>query len=156
MTAPSSARVVDARRVRRLLERVTDDVNRLRREEADSSALASDLYRLAAVKYFFITAIEGCIDAAQHCCASEGWGPPESNAAAMRVIGEHDVVDHELAEAMAQAVGFRNVLVHGYAEVDDRRVIDFLGQVGVLGRFVGGVSAWVTRQDVTGVASAEP
>src|ERR1700684_1195956 len=31
---------------------------------------------LRGVKYTFVTAIEACVDGAQHICATEGWGPP--------------------------------------------------------------------------------
>ncbi len=36
------------------------------------------------------------------------------------------MLDDELAEAMAQAARFRNLLVHGYADVDDDRVLHIL------------------------------
>ncbi len=69
----------DGRRVRRLLQRITEDIAYLGTKAAgDRPALASDFDRLAAVKYVFVTAIEGCLDVAQHLCSSEGWGPPWS------------------------------------------------------------------------------
>jgi uncharacterized protein YutE (UPF0331/DUF86 family) len=82
-----------------------------------------------------VTAIEGCIDAAQHVCSSEGWGPPASNGDAMRVLTGHDVLDAELGRAMVAAVGFRDVLVHGYAAVDDERVVAHLEHLGDLRSF---------------------
>jgi uncharacterized protein YutE (UPF0331/DUF86 family) len=50
-----------------------------------------------------VTAIEGCLDVAQHLCAAEGWAPPPSNAAAMRLLAEHGVLDAALGEQMARA-----------------------------------------------------
>ena len=47
---------------------------------------------------------------------------------------------------MAAAVGFRNVWVHGYVDVDDRRVIAFLERVADLTAFVSHVSAWLIAQ----------
>jgi len=46
----------------------------------------------------------------------------------MRLLGRHDVLPTGLSEVVASAVGFRNVLVHGYVDVDvdDRRVVSFL------------------------------
>jgi uncharacterized protein YutE (UPF0331/DUF86 family) len=35
---------------------------------------------------------------------------------------------------MAGALGFRDVLVHGYADVDDVRVVDHLDRLDALGR----------------------
>lgn len=137
--------MVDERRVRRLLQRITEDVTYLAvRAVDDRVALAADFDRLAALKYVFVTAIEGCLDVAQHLCSSEGWGPPSSNADALRSLGHHGVLSPELAATMARAVGFRNVLVHGYTDVDDRLVVAFLDHVGDLEAFVVRVSAWVT------------
>ncbi len=137
--------MVDGRRVRRLLQRITEDIFYLAtRAAGDRVALAADFDRLAAVKYVFVTAIEGCLDVAQHLCSSEGWGPPTSNADALRLLGFHEVLDVDLAETMARAVGFRNVLVHGYTDVDDRLVVGFLDRVGDLEEFVSLVAAWMT------------
>jgi uncharacterized protein YutE (UPF0331/DUF86 family) len=139
--------VVDERRVRRLLQRVEDDLAYLRaRAGDDRHDMLTDADRLRALKYVFITAIEGCLDVAHHLCVSEGWGPPSSNADSMRVLGRHGVLADELADVMARGVGFRNVLVHGYADVDDRLVIAFLDHVPDLGAFVDQVSAWMRRE----------
>ncbi len=139
--------MVDERRVRRLLQRVSEDLSYLdRRAQEDPDAQLSDRERMAALKYVFVTAIEGCLDVAQHLCASEGWGPPASNADALRVLGRHAVLAAELAETMAAAVGFRNVLIHGYVDVDDHQVVAFLDRVGELRAFVSQVSAWIGDQ----------
>jgi uncharacterized protein YutE (UPF0331/DUF86 family) len=50
----------------------------------DRAELVADVDRLAAVKYMFVTAIEGCVDVAHHICASESWAPPPTNADALR------------------------------------------------------------------------
>lgn len=135
--------MVDRRRVRRVLQRITDDLGFLtQRAEGDRRTLAADAEKMAALKYVFVTSIEGCIDVSQHLCASEGWGPPATNADAVRLLGSHGVVDPQVAASVAGAVGFRNVLVHGYAEVDDARVVGFLDRVGELREFVGAVAAW--------------
>lgn len=139
--------MVDERRVRRLLQRVSEDLSYLdRRAQEDADAQLRDPERMAALKYVFVTTIEGCLDVAQHLCASEGWGPPASNPDALRLLARHHVLPAPLGETMAAAVGFRNVLVHGYVDVDDRRVVAFLGRVGELQAFVRRVSAWVDGQ----------
>lgn len=142
-TSPGAA-VVDERRVRRLLQRVSDDLSFLHaRADLAPDTLRSDADRLAAVKYVFVIAIEGCLSVAQHVCASEGWGPPETNADALRLLGRHGVLAVEQAEDMARAVGFRNILVHGYVAVDDNLVVAFLGRLSVLDDFVAAVAAFM-------------
>lgn len=139
--------MVDERRVRRLLQRVSEDISYLasRSGEEPSQQLA-DAERMAALKYVFVTTIEGCLDVAQHVCASEGWGPPSSNAEALRLLGHHGVLPSGLSEVMASAVGFRNVLVHGYVDIDDHRVVSFLERVADLRAFVSHVSSWLIAQ----------
>lgn len=133
--------MVDAERLGRLLARVDADVAAIR-ATAQPADLLGDPVRLRAVKYGFVTAIEGCVRAAQHVVASEGLGMPESNAGAVRAVGEHGAVDAPLAERVARAVGFRNVLVHQYAEVDDTRVVANLDLLADLDRFVAQLARW--------------
>jgi len=83
------------------------------------------------------------LNVAQHLCASEGWGPPATNAEALRILGRHGVLDAALADSLARAVGFRNVLVHGYVDADDDRVVAQLDRVGELDAFVAAVSRWI-------------
>jgi uncharacterized protein YutE (UPF0331/DUF86 family) len=52
------------------------------------------------------------------------------------------VVPAPTAEAVARAVGFRNVLVHEYTDVDDGRVRDNLQRLADLEAFVSQVAAW--------------
>ncbi len=138
--------MVDVRRIRRLLQRITDDLAFLQaRRGADRTSLLADVERLAAIKYVFVTAIEGCIDVAQHLCASEGWGPPTSNADAIRALARHQALAVSLAESVASAVGFRNVLVHGYIDVDNRLVIGFLDRLDDLEGFVRAIATWTEK-----------
>ena len=58
--------------------------------------------------------------------------------------GEHGVLTPELAVSMRKAVGFRNVLVHDYIEVDDSIVVDKLKSLGDLEEFVRQVAVYVT------------
>lgn len=116
-----------------------DALARLARSGAESDA---DL--LAAVKYRLITAWVARV--ARRITVAEGWAPPETNADAIGTLGAHGVVDDELARSLAAAMGFRNVLVHGYADVDDSRVVAFLGRLDDLRRYSSEVAAWLRGQ----------
>jgi uncharacterized protein YutE (UPF0331/DUF86 family) len=90
--------------------------------------------RLGDLKYTFQTTIEACIDAAQHVVADRGLGVPTSNGAAFLTLADAGLLDRELGVVMAGAVGFRDVLVHGYADVDDVCVVDHLDRLDALRR----------------------
>lgn len=132
--------VVDSQRLARILQRIDGDLGFLRDYvERPEEEIISDAERLRAVKYAFVTMVEGCVDAAQHVCASERLGLAESNGDAMRLLGRAGILPTELTAAMVAAVGFRNLLVHGYAEVDDRRVVASLGRLGDIDAYLRAV-----------------
>lgn len=136
--------MVDRQRLARVLGRARQGIASLRRyASSDRRALVDDEVRMGHVKYLFVTLMEACIDAAQHVCASEGWGPPDSNAGAMVVLARNGVLPAELGATMADGVRFRNVLVHLYAEVDDDRVVAHLDQLDNVERFVACLSVLV-------------
>ena len=131
--------MVDADRVYRLLAQASERVARLRLLDLSRD----DPVRLDAAKYLLVTAVEAALDVAQHVVASEGWGAPSTNADAFRVLRTHGVLAD--ASPMVAAVGLRNVLVHGYADVDDARVVAAVADLGRLEDFVAAVSAWLLR-----------
>lgn len=139
--------MVDEARVIRLLDAIARDVLGLRSQaEAGPESLRADDVALAALKYRFVTAIEGVARVANHLVVSEGWGAPETNADAVGRLAEQDVIDPGLATRLRSAVGFRNVLVHQYAEVDDDRVVAALDDLDDLDAFVAQVARWTTSQ----------
>ena len=138
--------MVDEPRVLRLLRSVSDDLSVLKAAAQSNSDRSSDPLWLRGIKYTFVTAIESCIDVAQHFCASEGWGPPSDNGEAFALLGRHGVLDPVLSRHMRQAAGFRNVLVHDYVRVDDTIVLQRLQDPGDLAEFARQVSEWMTAQ----------
>jgi len=135
--------VVDELRVLRLLRSITDDLAVLRAEASADPGRRADPLWLRGVKYTFVTAIEAAIDVAQHVCAVQGWGPPRDNGDAIRLLGAHGVLPPDLADRLRRAVGFHNVLVHGYVEVDNGIVLERLANLADLDNFVAVVATWV-------------
>ena len=135
--------MVDEGRVARLLRSIDERVGRLADERPKAAQRRHEPLWLDAIKYLFVTAIEGCVDVAHHMAAAERWGAPDTNAAAFELLARHGVIDDELAGRLAQAVGFRNVLVHQYVAVDDDRVVSALDDLDDLAGLVRQVSAWL-------------
>jgi uncharacterized protein YutE (UPF0331/DUF86 family) len=137
--------VVDETRVFRLLRAVAEDLSVLRSAAQATPQQRSEPLWLRGVKYTFITAIEACIDVAQHICAAEGWGPPQDNADAITLLARHGVLQRDLADRMRQAVGFRNVLVHEYIAVDNAIVLAMLKDPSDLEHFSRQIATWLGR-----------
>jgi uncharacterized protein YutE (UPF0331/DUF86 family) len=129
--------VVDELRVRAVLDRLRAEIDALRRLAGrDEAALLGDDDLLAAVKYRFIVAIEVCIDVGRHVVASEGLRAPLDYADVFAVLSEAGLLAPDLAAQLRDTARFRNLLVHQYGFVDDRRVVEILRtRVDDLARF---------------------
>lgn len=117
--------MVDETRLLALLERVASETRELRRLAAMSDAeLASGSDLLAAVKYRFIVAVEAAVDTCRHLAAAEGLRVPRDMRDAFVVLQEAGWLAP--GNDLPDMAGFRNLLVHEYAAVDDARVRQIL------------------------------
>lgn len=143
--------MVDADRVRHLLSGIEADIRFLDGySERGPAQLLEDDALVRGIKYTFITAIEGCARVAHHIVAAEGWSPTETNADAVRQLGREGVLAPELAASIAEAVGFRNLLVHQYGDIDDERAIAHLARLRDLREFTTSVARWLEAGKATG------
>lgn len=62
------------------------------------------------------------IDLAVSSCVRLGLGSPPTYGDAFRSLAAAGVVDTDVAARLARAAGFRNLVVHPYAELDLRRL----------------------------------
>jgi len=76
-----------------------------------------------AARYSFIILIEAAMNIANHFCARLLDKAPETYAETFLLLSKEGIIDPRLAERLAQMAKFRNLLVHGYGKVDDRRML---------------------------------
>lgn len=67
-------------------------------------------------------AVQVTIDLAVSSCVRLGLGSPPTYGDAFRSLAAAGVLDADLADRLARAAGFRNLVVHAYAELDLRRL----------------------------------
>jgi uncharacterized protein YutE (UPF0331/DUF86 family) len=87
-------------------------------------------------------AIQVVIDLAVSTCVAKGLGSPASYGDAFRKLADAQIIDRPLAERLARAAGFRNVVAHAYEALDMDRVFaaasrgpaDLRAFLGVLAR----------------------
>lgn len=64
------------------------------------------------------TAIQAALDVASHIISDERLREPSENRGAFKVIAQAGWLPADLADTLSEMVGFRNVLVHQYDDVD--------------------------------------
>lgn len=63
-------------------------------------------------------AVQAAIDLAAHVVADEGYGVPSDSAEIFTLLEERSVLDADLARRLRKMVGFRNIAVHEYQQLD--------------------------------------
>ena len=63
-------------------------------------------------------AVQATIDLAAHVTASEGLGLPQELKDNFRFLKEQGIISTELTVKMEKMIGFRNIAVHEYQEID--------------------------------------
>lgn len=105
--------------VRHHIRRIEDatDLDPARLEDQD----VQDIYVLNLQR-----AVQSAIDLAAHVVADDNLGIPSSLKETFSLLEDQGVLDHVLAGEMMAMVGFRNIAVHEYQELELRILQSFL------------------------------
>ena len=119
-----------------VIETCVADLRRLARP----AELRRDLREQRFVEHTLQIAIQAALDVASHVVSDERLGEPRTNRELFDLLEHGGWIVPELAEILRKMVGFRNVLVHGYDDVDLGVVEDVLKhRLGDLSDFVAAV-----------------
>ena len=100
------------RHLDRVAARLPPSADDLRRGTDAADAVVLNLWQ----------ALQLTIDLAISACLHLKLAAPGTYADAFRQLGDAALLDHELADRLAHAAGFRNLVVHGYQGLDLARV----------------------------------
>jgi len=101
------------------IERIRRCIARIETKCPESvEALASDLDAQDIVSVNLERAIQSSVDIATHIIASMEISAPDTMGEVFVVLQKRDVISSSVAERMIKSVGFRNIVVHAYHEID--------------------------------------
>ena len=92
----------------------------------DTEDLLKNQETLRSAKYTFVVLAEATINIATHICVETLDEAPASYADSFHILAENDFIDLRTSEKMAQLAGFRNLLVHRYADIDEEQMIEMM------------------------------
>lgn len=125
-----------------VIEGCLRDLRTLARPEA----LAVDVREERFVEHTLQIAIQAALDVASHIVSDERLGEPRSNRELFTSLVRDGSLAPDLAAVLASMAGFRNVLVHGYGDVDLGIVRDVLEHhLGDLDAFVAAMRVRLAR-----------
>ena len=106
----------------------------------DASVVETNIRDRRFVEHTLQIAIQAMIDIASHVVSDEKLGEPKTNAAMFGKLVNAGWLESELLPSLQKMAGFRNVLVHGYVDVDpaivrtvlEERLADIQAFVGAI------------------------
>ncbi len=108
------------------LEDMTRYISELRDMLPSKQEYMNDLVKRRACEKTIESAIESMIDAAAIIVSSERLGLPTDEESIFDLLIEHNVIPETVAQKAKEMKGFRNILIHRYADVDDELVYQHL------------------------------
>ena len=90
----------------------------------DSREIIDDNLKLRSVERLFQLIVDTTIDINMYIITESDISVPDDYQSTFMVMGEHNIVPMDFAQAIAPSVGLRNLIVHKYGKVDIKRMID--------------------------------
>lgn len=134
---------VVVRRRLRAMERSLRILRSLRARGRDAF-LSDEIVQDRAERHAQLLA-QACADIALHIIAGTGTAAPETYAEALSALAADAVIPSPLGARLAQAVRLRNILVHGYLDVDHGRLFDELDWIESTEEFALAVEHWLEQ-----------
>ena len=74
--------------------------------------------------------IQCILDICHHIIVDNNWPRPKDNKEAILTIGQKGVIPPDFADHILPMAGLRNILVHEYFKIDQKRLYDHLQNLG--------------------------
>jgi len=108
---------------REVVEQKLESLRRcLRRVEekcpSNPQTLARDADLQDIITVNLTRAVQLCVDIGTNVIAGLEVSPPNTMGETFDILAQTDVIDDKLARQLKNAVGFRNIAVHNYEEID--------------------------------------
>ena len=104
-----------------------------------------------SARYAFIVMIEASSNIANHLCARMLNSSPDSYAECFLLLGNSQIISADLSLRLGKMAGFRNILVHGYAKVDDHKMFEIMqNNMGDVEQWLEELQNLLTRNGIGG------
>lgn len=117
--------MIDAALVEKKLAFIETCVRELT-ELARPDKLDTDVREARFTEHTLQIAIQAALDVASQIVSARRLGEPETNRALFDLLYKASIIDADIAENLYAMAGFRNILVHGYQDVDVTVVADIV------------------------------
>lgn len=118
-------------------------------QKISEDEFVGDLEKNANAERHLQIAIQACIDIANHIVAVLGLHHPmKETADVFFSLAEEDIIPKDFAKVMKKMTGYRNILVHGYLEVNPHKTYSYIqSQLPDLSKFLLYIEEFLEKQE---------
>lgn len=88
--------------------------------------------------------IQAIIDIAAHIVSDERLGEPSTNKELFQILNRNGILSSDVLPELTAMAGFRNILVHGYTEVDTTILKDIVeNRTGDIDKFIKEINKYL-------------
>ncbi|MDA8336711.1 MAG: DUF86 domain-containing protein [Peptococcaceae bacterium] len=103
--------------------------------------------RIRSARYSFIILAEAATNIAGHICARIFDKAPVTYGDSFSILAENNVLDQSLAARLGKMVGLRNLLVHRYETIDDRKMLEIMrNDLGNFRTYLHNIARYLSRE----------
>lgn len=119
--------MIDQELIEKRIDSIEEKLNYLKKiGKIDTEEFLDSYERIQASKHSLQEAIESCLDIANHLIAAKGLKRSETYSDMFQRLAEDGILESELSDRLSDMARFRNLLVHQYTEIDNRRVHEII------------------------------
>lgn len=107
-------------------ETIEKCINRINEEYEDTPSNLEDYRRNDAIVLNLQRACQAVMDIATYIVSTKALGMPHTNSEAFEILYQNNLISEEMLKRMKGMIGFRNIAVHAYREVDDEILRDVI------------------------------
>ncbi|MBS1257208.1 MAG: hypothetical protein MAG551_00244 [Candidatus Scalindua arabica] len=135
-------------RIRQISGEINVALSKLRKiSELKEDEFIKAQEKIDSAKYNLIVVIEGAIDICNHIVAKAGGRSPCDYADCFSILGELEIFSEEFVERFRKMAKFRNLLVHLYWKVDNRKVYKVIKEdIGDIEEYLEGIGIFVGKK----------
>lgn len=105
---------------------VENCLSRINEEYENNTNNLNDYTKQDSIVLNLQRACEACLDMAMYIVSTRKLGVPQVKREAFELLYKNNLIDKEMYINMKNMVGFRNIAIHDYKNIDDEVLIDIL------------------------------
>ena len=119
--------MIDEEIIEKRIDSIEEKVKYLKNiSKIETEKFLKSYEKIQAAKHSLQEAIEACLDISNHVIAAKGLERSESYSDMFQRLAEVGILNKRLADRLSDMARFRNLLVHQYTEIENRRVHEII------------------------------